>query len=283
VYSLSVIRSRLFVLATLIGLVGCERPPIVWDAVALPVEGIATGGVGAVLVPSAVAGGAPRLVVPSTRGVPRAEAGLCVASLRLADGADSIVYAAWWTARPDSSVALRVARSGDGGAAWGAPETADDRDRGVRGCARPAPAVTIDPDSGYVHVAYYFEPAEGAGVFYVHRMQGMFHAPVAIVYGQKPAAVAVGARGDTVVVAYEDPNGATPRVVVALSLSAGHLFTFRTPVSGEGVAARAPVVGVRGTWVGVGWWESAVGDADAPIDPTDAPPGRPTARVGTIR
>ena len=257
-------------------MLGCQHPPVVWDGQPISVAG--ASAVGAVVVVDSP----PRFMVPSTRGAPPREPGGCAASLRFADGTDGVVYAAWWAARPDSSVLLRVARSADGGATWGAAETAEGRDKGVRGCARPAAAVAVDPDSGYLHLAYFLEPADGAGVFYAHRMQGMFHAPVAIVYGQRPAAVAVAARGDTVVVAYEDPNGATPRIALAVSMTAGHLFAVRVPVSGESVAARAPVAGLRGTRVGVGWWESAVGDADAPEDPNEVPAGRPVVRLGTL-
>ena len=86
----------------------------------------------------------------------------------------------------------------------------------------------------------------------------MFHAPVAIVFGETPVRASVAAHGDTVVVAYEDPNRAAPQVDLAVSLTAGHTFASREPVSGDDVAARDPAVAVQGATVGVAWRQSAV-------------------------
>jgi hypothetical protein len=173
-------------------------------------------------------------------------------------------------------VLLRIARSDDGGAHWAAAVTAESRDRGVRGCARPAPAIAYDADSGYVHLAYFLEPPEGAGVYYEHYMTSMFHAPIPIVFGERPAGVSVAVWHDTVAVAYEDPNRRVSQVVLALSTTSGHLFTIRLPVSGDNVAAHRPAVALSGRRIAVDWLETPSGDDDAGAT------GRLVARVGRI-
>jgi hypothetical protein len=203
------------------------------------------------------------------------------------------VGVAWWIARSDSSVVLRVARSHDDGAHWDMAPPADTLDRGVRACARPAPALALDPRSGYTHLAYYLEPATGAGLFYDHLADpmrrapemsegesvAMFHAPVAIVYGEGAVEASVGGHGDTVVVAYQDPNGSVPRVALALSTTAGHTFPSRIDASGDDVAAREPVVAIDGATVAVAWRESSARSEGT----DDRAAGRNVVRIGTVQ
>lgn len=246
-------------LGYMVWLVGCGQPPIRWDGPAVPrgpFEPIAT----------------PKV---------KTERRMCKGTVRYTFGGDSLVYAAWWTARPDSSAVLRVARSIDGGKRWETAVSAEERDRSVMGCSRPAPAIAYDADSGYLHLAYYLEPPEGSGIFYEHLMNGMFHAPIVIVYGERPVAAAVSGVGDTVVVAYEDPNRRTPQVMLALSYTAGHLFETRVSASGDDVDARAPDVRIKGGKVMVGWYQTGVrGDGG-----DDSQPGlvaEPVTRQGEL-
>jgi hypothetical protein len=247
-----------------IGLLGCAQPPVDWDGGAAHA---ATALTPAVLLTPGKRGQPPAESLPVSKGAPKHERRQCTATMRFAFGGDSLVYAAWWTVRLDSSAVLRVAKSSDGGKRWETAVTAEERDRSVMGCSRPAPAIAYDPDSGYLHLAYFLEPPEGSGIFYEHLMQGMFHAPVVIVYGERPVAAAVSAAGDTVVVAYEDPNRRTPQIVLALSYTAGHLFDVRVPASGDEVDARAPIVTVRGRRVAVGWYQTGVGRGDDDSQP----------------
>jgi hypothetical protein len=249
-----------------LGLLGCaRRPPIDWDGPAARAPSALTPAV--LLVPGPH--GQPAVeATPESKGAPKHERRQCTTTMRFAFGGDSLVYAAWWAVRPDSSAVLRVARSTDGGRRWEKSVSADERDRSVMGCSRPAPAIAYDADSGYLHLAYFLEPAEGSGIFYEHLMQGMFHAPVVIVYGERPVAAAVSAVGDTVVVAYEDPNRRTPQIMLALSYTAGHLFDTRVPASGDEVDARAPVVAVHGHRVAVGWYQTGVGAGDEDSQPS---------------
>ena len=183
-------------------------------------------------------------------------AGSCAGSVVAARTSGHEWYAGWWSARADSSATLLVARSTDDGAHWTAPLSADARDTGRRGCARPALAIAADSATGFIHLAYFLEPAEGAGVWLTHSMEhgAMRHSPVAIAFGADPAATSVAAEGDTVVAAYESPNASEGWIGLALSTSDGHLIDWRiAEVSGRTVPARDPRVVLHGRELAVAW------------------------------
>lgn len=207
-----------------------------------------------------------RLVWPDSSALPElepawtpatwpSEPGTCTASLRATPAINGEAYASWFAIRADSSVLLRVARSDDGGATWNPGVTADSTDVGTAGCARPAPFIAADSLNGYVHVVYHLVAREGAGLFFTHTMErgALFHEPVPIVYGDRPSAASVASRGDTVVVAYEDPNSRSSRLGVAISRTQGHIFERRVPASDETGEAHTPRVAVRGTRVAIAW------------------------------
>lgn len=184
----------------------------------------------------------------------------CAGSLRLARVRAEEWHAAWWMPRADGSATLVAAHSRDGGRQWSAPTHVDSLERTGRGCDRPAPAIATDARTGYVHVAYFLDAPESPGLFFAHSMDAgrTFHGPVAIVYGDRPAAAAVAASGDTVVVAYEDPNASAPRIAVAISRSGGHIFEQRLPpISSASMEARVPRVAIRGRRLIVAWRERA--------------------------
>jgi hypothetical protein len=180
----------------------------------------------------------------------------CVRSIRTA-GDSSELFRVWWASRSDSSVVLSMQRSGDRGATWQSPVTVESRDRGRRGCDRPAPGIFYDPASGYLHLVYFIEGGDGAGIFFSHSMDdgGMFHAPVPVVYGNRPSSAGVAGVGDSVVVVFEDPNATTPRIGIALSRSAGHIFEQRSEVTPDDVAALAPWVALDHDKITV-WWKT---------------------------
>ena len=287
---------------------GCQQAAVEWSGDPLPLGGALTDASVLVLrgVPDDVRA-VPQAVPVPQGGLPPLGAGSCLASIRFArasvgtralpPGERSAVAAVWWAARPDSSVVLDLARSLDDGAHWDTTMVADARDRGVRGCQRPPPAIASDPVSGYTHLAYFLEPAPGAGVFYEHLMDlpvsgavapagaaphriAMFHAPVAIVYGEVPRRTSVTGHGDTVAVVYEDPNRAAPQVALAVSVTAGHTFAPAVPASGDNVEARDPVIGLDRAAVAVAWRESAI-RADGAAD--TAAVARAVVRTGTFR
>jgi hypothetical protein len=188
--------------------------------------------------------------------------GACPGSLRtVRSGPD--VYGAWWEVRDDSSSILMAGRSSDDGRTWSLAQPADTLDRSRRGCTRPAPAIAADSSTNYVDIAYFLEPEEGPGVFFTHSMDarklgtgdGIFHAPVPVMYGDKPASVSVAAAGNLLVVAYEDPNGEQRAVRLALSRTMGHIFEERVRVSPAVLSAQDPLVAMRGDTVLVQWSE----------------------------
>ena len=195
----------------------------------------------------------------------------CPGSLRISGH-----YAVWWESNADSSVTLFAARS-TGNGSWEPKVAADTTDHGVRGCGRPAPAIAADSASGYVHIAYFAEPKNGAGIFFAHSMDrgATFHSPVPIVFGRNPARVSVGSSGDKVAVAYEDPNSSQPLVGVAMSRSMGHIFESRSVATSENGRARQPVVRVSGDSIKLWWSEYSPNPA---VSAT-----RPFYREGTWR
>jgi len=184
---------------------------------------------------------------------------ICPESLVATHARGDTAFAAWWSPREQGRVVLLSARSNDAGLNWTAPEVADSTDHGTAGCKRLPPFVTADTVNGYVHIVYFLVAKEGPGVFFTHSMTGgtMFHSPVPIVYGERASAAAVASHGDTVVVAFEDPNAADSQMSLAISTSAGHIFERRTAVSSASVRASHPAVVLGGGRVAVGWNESS--------------------------
>ena len=182
-------------------------------------------------------------------------AAACIQSVRSAAG-DADLFRAWWSRRADSSVVLSLQHSADLGKTWHAPVDVDSRDTGHRGCNRPPPGIYYDAASGNVHLVYFIEAADGAGVFFSHSMDngGMFHSPVPVVYGNAPSVAAVAARGDSVVVVFEDPNSIKPRIGITLSHTTGHIFEQRAEVTPEEVPAVAPWVAIDHDTITV-WWK----------------------------
>lgn len=179
-------------------------------------------------------------------------------------------YAAWWEAKPDGGSALMLARSPDGGARWETPLVADGRDAGGLRCSRPLPSLFADDASGYLHLTYHISPPGSPGVYFTHSMQasalgmtgmGVLHMSVPVTHGERPVRSSVAGRGDTVVVAFEDPNSAKPRILLALSTGAGHAFSTYGAVSPPGTAAASPRVSLTGDSVRVHWVETGSGGA----------------------
>jgi hypothetical protein len=190
--------------------------------------------------------------------LPAANGGVahCLRSIRTAS-AGSDLFRAWWTSRGDSSVVLAMQHSTDRGSSWQPPVAVETRDRGRRGCDRPPPGIFYDPVRGYLHLVYFIETSNGAGVFFAHSMDKgrMFHSPVPVVYGNTPSAASVAANGDSVVVVFEDPNATTSRLGIVLSSSTGHIFEQRGEATPDDVPAIIPRVSLDHQKVTV-WWKS---------------------------
>jgi len=247
--------TMIFALAML-SLTACEKEPVQWSdisyhmAVSAGPSSSETGD--SADGQSSLATGGP---------IPIHDLHACWPSIRLAR-AEKSFYAAWWSVRPDSSASLDVSRSDDG-ADWTKPVIADSTDASSRGCNRPPPAVVADILSGYVHLAYFIEPASGAGVFSVHTMDRgeTFHSPVPIVFNDQPSRTSIAAEGDRVAVAYDQPVGERSQVFVALSKTAGHLFNTSLPVSAENANASDPRAILHGTKLELSWTEHSSADS----------------------
>jgi hypothetical protein len=248
----------------------CEPEPVRWDD-ERPVAGVIETGARLSLQPGAV----PVLVAPwSPPAQPVALA--CPMSFDAVRAAGDTAYAAWWVPRADSTALLVVARSDDGGNSWRAPVVADSTDTGRTGCSRQVPYVAADSLNGYVQVVYFLQAAEGPGLFFTHSMEHgtMFHSPVPIVYGERVSAGAVVSRGDTVAVAYENPNAEVPQIWLALSATTGHIFERREQVSTGTARTTRPSIALRDGRLAVAWYETERG--------TNGPASR-VARVGELR
>lgn len=229
-----VVMKRIIGIALAALLAACSEDPVKW---------IVARGAGIPNEPQQMKAGA---VVPG--------ASPCTAFARTASMGNAS-FTAWWDVRADSSAVLFVARSGAAPGTWGDPIAVDTTDHSRRGCGRPPPSISADSASGYVYVAYFAEPAQGPGIFFVHSMDGgaSFHAPFPVVFGRNPARVSVAAKGNRVVVAYEDPNSLQPRIGLALSRTEGHLFEERSVASGDNARAKQPVAALAGDTIRV-WW-----------------------------
>jgi len=95
-----------------------------------------------------------------------------------------------------------------------------------------------------------------------------------VVYGKAPSAASVAGIADSVVVVFEDPNATTPRIGIALSRSAGHIFEQRSQVTPDDVPAVAPWVAFDKGRITV-WWKSP--------DSSGASGDRVGYRIGTWR
>jgi hypothetical protein len=179
----------------------------------------------------------------------------CLRSIRTASAGHDL-FRVWWALRADSSAVLFAQHSIDGGNTWKEPVIVDARDRGRRGCGRPEPDVTYDHPHGYVYVVYFLEAADGPGIFFAHSMDNgvMFHAPVPVVYGNRPSSASVAANGDSVVVVFEDPNSTTPRIGIVLSHTTGHIFEGRGEATPDDVEAVRPWVALDHSTITV-WWK----------------------------
>ena len=207
---------------------GLTDPPVEWDAprTVIGVRGDTTPPVrpdGTLAAGDTVAVASPALAPPP---VATDSTGTC--GLRRATDASGTTWSVWWRLRPDQSALLAVAQ-GDGGDTTRSARrwVVDTLDRATTGCDRPAPAIMVDSLNGYVHVAYWSQAVEGPGLFYAHLMDpraSRFEPATALVYGELPSRVALVSRGDTLAIAYEDPNSERGRIALHLSLTSGHLF-----------------------------------------------------------
>lgn len=180
----------------------------------------------------------------------------CAGSLRVAALSPTEIYSVWWSRRDNGRAALVSSRSDNAGATWNRVVPVDTTDRGTMSCSRPAPSISADATSGYVHVTYFLHGPGGPGVFFAHSMERgeLFHSPVPIMYGDRPSASAVASADSFVVVAFEDPNSERKQISLAMSRTWGHIFSRERPEASVGApTAEHPFIALRQPLVAVGW------------------------------
>jgi hypothetical protein len=185
-----------------------------------------------------------------------ADSAACPGSLRVSSLSPTEIYSVWWSRRDGGRASLVSSRSDNAGVTWWPTVPVDTTDRGTVACARPAPAIAADAKSGYVHVTYFLHGPGGPGVFFSHSMERgeLFHAPVPIMYGDRPSAASVASADSFVVVAFEDPNSQRPRISLAMSRTWGHIFSRERPEASTGApVAEHPFVALKQPLVAVGW------------------------------
>ncbi|MCC7052420.1 MAG: hypothetical protein IT355_04075 [Gemmatimonadaceae bacterium] len=261
---------RVLTLMVLAMVAGCswDAPPVEWQSPAP----VASAPDSTVLYEARwLPGRVPEVVAVPVAAASRPaslDGGVCAASVVVAPPVRGTTWSSWWQVRADSSALLHAGQRDSAGRLVRSL-VVDSLDRALLGCARPAPAITVDSANGYVHVSYFMVAPEGPGLFYAHLMDpraSRFEPPLAVVYGDRPVRVALASRGDTIALAYEDPNSEHGRIAMSVSLTSGHLFeqTARLiPVSTSSQSASAPqVVRLSGGELWVGWTEtSASGSA----------------------
>lgn len=257
-------RTALFLLAAAV--LGCQPQVVKWEET----HEIATSlHRGARL---SLSGDRVAFAPATLTAAPFTQPNLCPRSLRVAGHEGKPLHAVWWSVRPDSTAALLASRSDNHGVTWNAVVPVDTTDISRTGCDRLPPAIAVDKYSGYIHVVYSLENATGTGVFFSHSMEGgeLYHAPVPIVFGAHATPADVAAERSRVVVAYEDPNlreQTAGRIALAISQTDGHIFEYRVPVTGGGVAVSSPAVAIAGDKIAVAWKENRM---------------RVMARIGTL-
>jgi hypothetical protein len=248
---------------------GCawDRPPVEWES---PTPLATSADTAARYRATWTSGAAPEVVIQQPEDARRAAsstaaplASVCPGSWVDAVGADGQVWSAWWQIRPDSSSRL-MTQERDAAGRVQRTFTVDSVDKAFLGCARPSPSITVDRVNGHVHVGYYMVAPEGPGLFYAHVMApqyAAFEPPMPIVYGEKPVRVAVASRGDTVALAYEDPNSEMGRIAMSMSLTSGHLFEqtariVRVSTSSQ-EASQPQIVRLADGQLWLGWTETS--------------------------
>lgn len=185
----------------------------------------------------------------------------------LATAKDGTLYMAWRHVYSGNVRDIVVARSADRGATWSEPVRVHADDWKFDACPHAGPAIATD-DRGRLHVTWWTGKEGSAGVYYAQSTDGgkTFGqaTPLGVAQFSRPAHVQLGlARGDRVIVAWDDGTRQVPRVVVRVSPDGGAYFAAGTLVSASGRAASFPVLGVSRDSLAIAWSEMSADQANA--------------------
>ena len=239
-------------------MVACDKGPVEWRGDPRRLDAPLSGAEHAASDSRLVlrADGSPALESITAVATTPVDTAACPGSLRVAALSQTELYSVWWSRRENGRARLVSSRSDNAGATWNPIVPVDTTDRGALSCARPAPSISADAASGYVHVTYFLHAPGGPGVFFSHSMERgeLFHSPVPIMYGERPSASAVASADSFVVVAFEDPNSERKQISLAMSRTWGHIFARERPEASTGApTAEHPFIALRQPLVAVGW------------------------------
>ena len=181
----------------------------------------------------------------------------CPNSLAVVQMSATEIHATWWQSDSSGQIQLAVARTSDAGANWSTQMIAHAQGRAGFPCSYPPPAVDADSATGYVHLAYFLQAKEGAGVWYTHSMDRgrSWHAATALIFGDAPARSSVASDGWLLAVAYEAPYEPSRQIWLALSPDAGHTFERGVSVTQGSMLAANPRVSLEDRSISVTWTE----------------------------
>lgn len=193
----------------------------------------------------------------------------------LASAPDGTLYLAWRHVYPGNLRDIVVARSGDLGATWTAPQRVHADGWSFDGCPRAGPAIQVDA-KGQVHVAWWTGKADAAGVWYAKSTDrgATFGAPYALGVGKtsRPAHVQLGLTPDGGLLAvWDDGTASVSRILLRRATAGDTTFGTAQPLSAEGQSVANPVIAIRDGRVAVAWTEPP--PAAPPKPEAAAPPG----------
>lgn len=180
---------------------------------------------------------------------------------------DGAIYVAWRAILPGDVRDIVVMKSADGGQSWETPIRPREDGWVYPGCPHAGPSLRVDAE-GRVHVAWWTGKPGEAGVYYARSDDGgaTFTAqPMAVGATSRPAHVQLGVSPGGVVVAWDDGQAETPRVLIRRSADAGATFAPTQVVSDEGPAATYPVLALFGDSLGVAWSQTTAEEHHAKL------------------
>ncbi|HEX6587855.1 MAG TPA: sialidase family protein [Longimicrobiales bacterium] len=170
----------------------------------------------------------------------------------LAVGPDGAVYVAWRHVFEGSVRDIVVARSSDGGTAFGEPVRVHEDGWVFDGCPHAGPSIAVD-GAGALHVVWFTGTQRRPGVFHATSRDGgrTFGEPRALATGEfvPTSQVSLAPAADGVWIAYEENAGDGPRIRVAHAGASGaaHVTQLDAP------AGMLPSLAARGDALAVAW------------------------------
>jgi len=197
---------------------------------------------------------APAYVIPVNLKLPSTA---CPNSLAVAQMSATEQHATWWQTDSSGKAQLALARTSDAGVSWSIRPLAESRARANVPCSYPPPAIAADSATGYVHLVYFLQPTEGAGLWYTHSMDRgrSWHAATALIFGDAPARSSIAADGWLLAIAYEAPYAPSRQIWLTLSRDAGHTFERGLSVTQGSMLAVNPRVLLDSRSISVIWTE----------------------------